>query len=154
MANTGKKKNTFLYFVFFAYVAVMLWLLFGRSNQYIEGVDYVQQLKGNMSLKPFYTIRNYFYVVTHHSHSSSLYRHCMINLLGNVVLFIPAGIFLPMLWKKLRNFFLFFLVCFLSIALVEGLQLVTLLGSCDVDDLILNLAGMILGYIFYQIFKR
>ena len=76
MGNTGKKKNTFWYFVFFAYVAVMLWLLFGRSNRYVEGVDYVQQLKGNLSLRPFYTIRNYFYVVTHHSQSSSLYRPC------------------------------------------------------------------------------
>lgn len=153
MANTGKKRNAFLYVLFFLYVAIMLWLLFGRNNRYVEGIDYVQQMKNNMSLKPFFTIRNYLYVVTHHEHGS-LYRHCLINLLGNVVLFIPAGIFLPMLWKRLRNFFLFFLVCFVSIALIEGLQLVTLLGSCDIDDLILNLVGMILGYLLYLIFRK
>ena len=153
MGRTGKKRNTLLYFLFFAYVAVMLWLLFGRSNRYVAGVDYMQQLQNNMSLKPFFTINNYLYVVTHQDHGD-LYRHCMINLLGNVVLFIPAGILLPMLWKRLKNFFLFFLVCFLAIAAVEVLQLVTLLGSCDVDDLILNLLGMIIGYLLYLIFRK
>lgn len=153
MASTGKKRNAFLYFLFFVYVAVMLWLLFGRSNRYVEGVDYMQQLQNNMSLKPFFTIKNYLYVVTHQDHGD-LYRHCMINLLGNVVLFIPAGILLPMLWKRLKNFLLFFLVCFLAIAAVEVLQLVTLLGSCDVDDLILNLLGMIIGYLLYLIFRK
>lgn len=149
-----KRKNTFLYIVFFLYVALMLWLLFGRSNRYTEGIEYTQQLKNNMSLKPLFTIKNYFYVVTHHSPQSSLYRHCLINLIGNVALFIPAGVMMPVLWKRMRNFFLFLLMCILAIALVEGLQLVTLLGSCDIDDLILNLSGMILGYLLYLIFRK
>ena len=51
-------------------------------------------------------------------------------------------------------FFLFLLMCILAIALVEVLQLVTLLGSCDIDDLILNLSGMILGYLLYLIFRK
>ena len=153
MASTGKKRNAFLYFLFFVYVAVMLWLLFGRSNRYVEGVDYMQQLQNNMSLKPFFTIKNYLYVVTHQDHGD-LYRHCMINLLGNVILFIPAGIFLPKIWKKLQNFFLFLLVCVLVITLIEALQLVTLLGSCDIDDLILNVFGMILGYLLFLIFRK
>lgn len=153
MASTGKKGNAFLYFLFFVYVAVMLWLLFGRSNRYVEGVDYMQQLQNNMSLKPFFTIKNYLYVVTHQDHGD-LYRHCLINLLGNVILFIPAGIFLPKIWKKLQNFFLFLLVCVLVITLIEALQLVTLLGSCDIDDLILNVFGMILGYLLFLIFRK
>ena len=54
----------------------------------------------------------------------------------------------------MRNFFVFFLTCFLSIALVEQLQLVTLLGSLDIDDLILNLFGMIVGYIAFMLIKK
>ena len=34
------------------------------------------------------------------------------------------------------------------------LQLVTLLGCLDIDDLILNLFGMVLGYFFFIIFKK
>ena len=37
---------------------------------------------------------------------------------------------------------------------VEILQLFTLLGSMDIDDLILNLAGMIFGYLIFVLFKR
>ena len=71
----------------------------------------------------------------------------MINLVGNVVLFIPAGWLLPRLWRRFRNFFLFILTCAVSIFLIETLQLFTLLGSFDVDDIILNLSGMLLGYL-------
>ena len=53
----------------------------------------------------------------------------------------------------MRNFFVFLLTCTLSITLVEVLQLVTLLGSLDIDDLILNLFGMLVGYLFF-IFSR
>ena len=39
-------------------------------------------------------------------------------------------------------------ICLLVMLAVETAQLLTLLGSFDVDDLILNLFGMILGYLF------
>ena len=84
----------------------------------------------------------------------SLFFHCAINLAGNVVLFIPIGYFLPRLWGKMRNFLRFSFTCVLSICLVELLQLLTLLGSLDIDDLILNLCGMILGYLIFMICKK
>ncbi len=148
-----KKRKFFLAVLFILYAAAMLWLLFGRSNQYVPGEDYVQQLKDNMNLKPFYTINNYIYVVTHHDYGP-LFRHCVINLAGNVVLFVPAGILMPAIWKRQRNFFLFLLTCLAAITFIEIGQLVTLLGSCDVDDLILNVTGMVLGFLLYHIFRK
>ena len=71
-----------------------------------------------------------------------------------MVLFIPIGFLLPRIWPKLRNFFLFVLVCTASILLVESVQLFALLGSFDVDDIILNLGGMITGYILCLIIPR
>ena len=47
---------------------------------------------------------------------------------------------------RFRNFFLFVATCTGLILLVETLQLFTLLGSFDIDDVILNLAGMLIGY--------
>ena len=55
---------------------------------------------------------------------------------------------------KMRRFFPFLFTCVLSVCLVEVLQLFTLLGSMDIDDLILNLAGMIFGYLIFTLFKR
>ena len=82
-----------------------------------------------------------------HGTYPALIRHCVINLAGNVLLFIPIGYWLVRLWPRFRNFFLFLATCAGSILLIEALQLFTLLGSCDVDDIILNLAGMTLGYL-------
>lgn len=128
------------------YSLFMLWLLFGRSAGWIEGLTYEEQLGYNRNLKPFFTIGNYLWVVFH-SNNAYLVRHCFINLAGNVLLFIPVGFLLPKVSKALRNFFRFFLLCFAIMLAVELLQLVTLLGSFDVDDLILNLAGMSLGFV-------
>lgn len=133
-------------FLFLLYCAVMLWLLFGRSQGWVDGLSYRQMLRQNMNLQPFFTIRNYLTVVLEGT-NPSVFAHCLINLLGNVLLFIPAGFLFPRLFPKLRNFFLFFILCFLIMGFIELLQLFTLLGSFDVDDLILNLFGMLIGYL-------
>ena len=140
-------------FLFLVYCAVMLWLLFGRSNGWNDSLPYTQQLQQNTNLTPFLTIQNYLYVLRYSS-SSYMRTHCFINLAGNVFLFVPAGWLLPRLWKWQRNFFRFFTTCLSAIFMVEVLQLFTLLGRFDVDDIILNLTGMILGFLLHTIFTK
>lgn len=135
------------------YSLFMLWLLFGRSAGWIEGLTYEEQLGYNRNLRPFFTIGNYLWVVFHSS-NAYLVRHCFINLAGNVLLFIPVGFLLPKISKALRNFLRFFLLCFAIMLAVELMQLVTLLGSFDVDDLILNLLGMSIGFLLERITRR
>ncbi len=148
MAKRKKKINTqpFWRLLFLVYAALMLWLLFGRSQGWVEGKTYWQMVEQNLCLKPFDTITRYTNIVLHYPNSSS-FAHCLINLVGNVVMFIPAGYLLPRIFKKQRNFFVFFLTCFFTILAVEAIQLFTLLGCFDVDDIILNLFGMTLGYL-------
>lgn len=140
-------------FLFVFYAVVLLWLLFDRTPGWGNADTYAEVLRSNMNLVPFHTIGNYWTVVKRMDFSPIFY-HCVINLVGNILLFIPLGYFLPRLWPALRNFFLFLLTCVLSVTLVELLQLVTLLGSLDVDDLILNLFGMSIGYFLYIIMKK
>ena len=153
MAKRNPSSTPLWRFLFVVYAAMLLWLLFDRSFDWVEGLSYREQLSRNISLTPFLTIGNYWKVVCRREYDS-LFFHCVINLAGNVVLFIPIGYFLPRLWMKMRNFFVFFFTCTLSICLVETLQLLTLLGSMDIDDLILNLGGMIFGYLLFMIFKK
>ena len=152
MAKKKPKVNTqpMWRLLFVVYCAIMLWLLFGRSQGWVSGVPYRQLLAGNINLTPLLTVRNYFDVVRQ-GPDNPYFVHCVINLLGNVFLFIPAGWLLPKVFPFQRNFFRFFVTCTGLIALVETLQLFTLLGSFDVDDVILNLAGMILGFLIYHI---
>lgn len=140
-------------FVFVVYVAILLLLLFDRPDRWGSELSYAQQMRANMNLIPFHTIGNYWQVVKRMEFTPIFY-HCVINLGGNIFLFIPIGYSLPRLWPCLRKFFPFLLTCVLSITLVELLQLVTLLGCLDIDDLILNLFGMLLGYVCFMIIKK
>ena len=145
-------QHPLLRFLFIIYCGVMLWLLFGRSVGWDSSISYEQMLMRNINTTPFYTIKNYLRVIVDRT-NDSVYIHCLINLLGNILLFIPIGILIPKLWKKLRNFFKFFFICLLMILAVELIQLFALLGSCDIDDVILNMTGLTAGYIIWSIFK-
>ena len=140
-------------FLFVVYAVILLWLLFDRTPDWGDSQIYSEQMRSNINLVPFLTIGNYWKVVTR-MEFTPLFYHSVINLGGNIFLFIPIGYFLPRLWPYLRNFFSFLLICTTAIVLVELLQLVTLLGSLDIDDLILNLFGMVTGYLLFIIFKK
>jgi|AntRauTorckE6833_2_1112554.scaffolds.fasta_scaffold00132_7 glycopeptide antibiotics resistance protein len=70
------------------------------------------------------------------------------NLLGNVVLFVPFGVFLPALFQSF-NWKYVLLFTFLVSFSLEILQ-VFYVGTPDVDDVLLNTLGGGLGYIFFQ----
>jgi len=144
-------KNPWLYALFFLYCLWMIWLLFFGTRQPDPG-DYWAQIAANYSVKPLYTIRNYIRVLLH-STNASLIRHCAINLIGNILLFVPAGYFFPRLWRFFRPFWRFFLSVFFLLLLIEILQLFSLRGRLDVDDILLNLTGSLLGYLLYKFSK-
>lgn len=144
-------RSRIVYTLFAVYCALMLWLLFNRPG-YIDGIPYWDQLMSNLNLMPFRTLRLFFGLLG--DHRPHLVRSALINLLGNVVMFVPLGLFLPLTFAKLRKLWRAMLAVALLIAAVEIAQLFTLLGSCDVDDLILNLLGAALGYGIYKRMKK
>ena len=77
-----------------------------------------------------------------------------INVFGNVIVFIPLGFFLPFLVRKLRKWYATALLCFELTFLVEIIQLITKVGVFDVDDMILNLLGGIIGYVIFCLIFR
>ena len=72
------------------------------------------------------------------------------NLFGNVIIFMPFGFFMPMASKYRSLFSTVFYSFGLSLC-VETFQLVTKVGSFDVDDLLLNTIGGLAGYILFII---
>ena len=72
----------------------------------------------------------------------------LANLAGNIVIFVPYGFFISMA-SRARGFFktLFFSMG-LSLC-VEVTQLFTRVGSFDVDDILLNTIGGVIGYIVF-----
>lgn len=72
------------------------------------------------------------------------------NLFGNVLIFVPFGFFMPMA-SKYRSFFSTLFYSFGLTLCVETFQLITKVGSFDVDDLLLNTIGGVVGYIIFVI---
>ena len=74
-------------------------------------------------------------------------------ILGNIMIFVPYGFFISMAGKSMG----FFKILFFSMALslgVETIQLFTRVGSFDVDDILLNTIGGVLGYILFVVCSR
>lgn len=72
------------------------------------------------------------------------------NLFGNILIFVPYGFFISMA-SSARGFFMTLFYSFGLSLCVEVFQLLTKVGSFDVDDLLLNTIGGVLGYIFFII---
>jgi len=121
------------YFILFKEVSSHGW--WDKMNQRIETHDRV-------NLEPFRTI--------------DIYQTWGKQILGNFVMLLPLGIYLPLIYKRLRkayNFFVVLLICFLVSVGIELLQLATSYRSTDVDDVLLNTLGGGAGFLIYQLIK-
>ncbi len=72
-----------------------------------------------------------------------------IHTVLNIILFIPFGFFLPLLYEKYNNMGKVVLSGFILSIFIELIQMFGM-GSTDINDLIANTIGTCLGYIIYQ----
>ena len=146
------KLRGFLWIAFAVYCAVMCLFLFDRVP-YDLGKPYWEELKWNLNLVPFRTIKDYLAVLIWHR-NGYLVSNAFLNLAGNVAAFVPLGFFLPCLWKQLRSIQNLLLCSGAVILLVELIQLFTLRGCCDIDDFLLNFLGAALGFPLWKVLSR
>ena len=97
-------------------------------------------IQNSLNLVPFKTVLQYF--------NRGTINQVVVNIIGNLVCLMPLGILLPLNFEKQRRTEIFLLTCVSIVAAVEILQFVTLSVSCDIDDLILNVSGAFLIYLF------
>ena len=129
---------------FLAYLAALCYFMFfadiwGRN---MVGTAY------SYNLVPFHEIRRY----VEHWRIIGL-THVLLNLGGNVAGFMPLGFCIPLLYRSHRSIPVILVCSFVISAGIELIQLVTKVGCCDVDDVILNVSGAIIGYVLF-IFLR
>ena len=146
----------FLLSLFAGYLAFLLITLF-MPNSYIAGsginlsnehFDFVGNFKDRITsgswgvnLVPFRTIKNYI------KYSGIL--HTLINIMGNVIIFVPFGILLPEIFSKTRNILKILGITFATSFFVEFIQF--FIGrSVDIDDLMLNVLGSLIGYFIWK----
>lgn len=79
--------------------------------------------------------------------------HTFVNILGNIIMFMPMGFLLPLLFSNLYSLKKTVAVGFGTSLLIEFTQLF-LIRATDIDDLILNTLGTMLGYLVFLTFKK
>lgn len=72
------------------------------------------------------------------------------NTIGNMLIFLPLGIFLPILYKNFRSLTKVLVGSLLISFIIEILQFVSQLGQFDIDDIILNSIGSIIGFMLVK----
>ena len=82
-----------------------------------------------------------------------LWQPFLINFTGNIVMFMPIGFFLPLLWEKFHKAWKSVGMGFVLSLVIEVLQL-TQMRSSDVDDLWLNTLGVSIGYVLYTVLPK
>ena len=76
-------------------------------------------------------------------------RKTALNLIGNICMFIPTGIILPIIYKRLDRFWKVLITGALISLCIEIMQLPLNVRTSDVNDLILNTSGVVLGFLIY-----
>lgn len=141
---TGKKKKKIRFvgkILFVLYIVFLIYFLclaewYGRAG---TGEEYRYNLELFKEIKRFITYREQLGTFK-----------VFANLIGNILIFVPYGFFIPMASGNHGFFKTMFLSMGLSL-IVETAQLFTRVGSFDVDDILLNTIGGVLGYIVFAI---
>ncbi|WP_162551103.1 VanZ family protein [Paenibacillus tepidiphilus] len=128
--------------LFFYAGAVIYWMFigFGRTPDPEGPLQY--------NLEPLRTIKLYFNL-----DNGVSYGYRLVNLIGNVAVFVPFGILLPLVKGKLRSIVRLTLYTGLWVLILECLQMLLHVGSFDIDDLLLNLLGVWIGYIVLRLMR-
>ena len=127
--------------IFVLYIILLLYFLFFSENLGRTG-----RIEYRYNFVPFKEIKRFLFNV-----KILGLKNVIINLGGNIVMFMPLGYFLPRIAKYKKGIVYTTFECFEFSFLVEIFQLYTKKGCCDVDDIILNTLGGFLGYIVYYI---
>ncbi|MGN0143262.1 MAG: VanZ family protein [Roseburia sp.] len=142
MAADRKKRRLAVAILFVLYFVVLFYFLFFSEEM---GRTYTERAY-HYNLIPFREIKRFI-----HYRETLGMRSVLLNIVGNVVAFMPFGTFLPVFVAPGRKFWFTALYSFELSLLVETLQLIGKVGSFDVDDLLLNTVGGMLGYGLYRI---
>ena len=134
-------QNILFYSVFLFYIVILLQVLLFKSVPVWQVFSENRRILRDINLVPFY------YFTTDDAIARTF---AFSNVFGNIVLFIPMGIYIPSLIRN-KKFFRYILTIFLISLSVEIIQYIFAIGITDIDDIILNCVGGLIGIAIYKV---
>ncbi|HEV7331017.1 MAG TPA: VanZ family protein [Flavisolibacter sp.] len=150
-----KKKHLILIVGFLAYLAALVRIVLFKGLFFFRIVptsSYYKRHHSNSTysgynLVPFRTIKLFL------SDSASA-SAAFFNLAGNILLFVPFGLLLPLIIRSTATFSRTVLATILLSVFFEVYQYIARIGKADIDDIILNTVGGATGYALYLMVRR
>jgi glycopeptide antibiotics resistance protein len=141
MKNARLKAGTMLTLVLFAlYLMLLLKLtVFRGSNTGAHGINLI----------PFVTISEYLQYMADGNRKIGV-----INILGNLMIFLPLGYMTALLFPSMRKLHKILVLSIAFSLSIEFFQFVFACGSTDIDDVILNTLGGMIGFLAMRIRLR
>lgn len=148
-----KKKKTFLehliFTTFYIYISLVIKVTIFQIPIDKLLLTHLHSVEGYpVNLIPFKSISNFY--------SDGDQRTFLKQVGGNILMFIPTGCYIPLIMKKIVNLGKTMIIAIMASLLIELTQALisSLIGfgyrSVDVDDIILNTFGALIGYLFLR----
>ena len=151
-SRTKNSKNHILIvmviLIFAVYLAALIKITLVRSTTIPRIVQNLKEGRAPLqvlNLVPFQTVRDYI-----HYSSDIGFLRWFSNLAGNMLIFLPLGLYLPVLFSRMRKLAHALSVIIAVSIFLEVLQYLLGTGSTDIDDLLLNTLGGLLGFGLYS----
>lgn len=139
-----KNKEVFRFLLWILFIVYMVgltyFLFFSERFGRVMGGEYHYNLRLFREIRRYIVYRKAFGTM-----------NFMINIVGNVVAFMPFGFILPAISPKNRKFLNVALLSFELTLTIETMQLILQVGTFDVDDMFMNLLGGIIGYMIFYV---
>ena len=137
----GFIQSSFLVYVFMVLTLTGYFILFREvaAHGWWHRVLHRVETKERINLHPFLMFKQF--------------RIASTQVIGNLVMLLPLGIYIPLLFPGFSGFFRVFIVCLLVSISIELMQLITSVRSTDIDDVILNTSGAVVGYVIYKFLR-
>jgi glycopeptide antibiotics resistance protein len=128
--------KVFIYCVFICYILLLIKILLLSRISHSEF--------RSINVIPFYSIKEYIF-----SNSDTVKKFAFGNVVGNIVIFIPLGTYLSLFKNDKRGItkLLFIFIVSLFVEIIQGLLGI---GASDIDDIILNCLGGLIGILGYK----
>ena len=138
-------KNIFVgYMIFLVYVMVIYqrhldfsWIVTGG----LQRLNFLMSDTTNFQL--FATVNRYLGILDR----PSGFGLFLYNIVGNMMILIPLGYLFPMVNKRVKKWWVFMVVALVFILLIEMMQFFSMSGTLDIDDVMLNMMGAMIGYL-------
>ena len=149
--KSEKLLNIFSKILFITYLFLFVWIVLFKCNIYLSITNGYWEFK-TLTIKE----RFLYYIVPFEDYLKDLSRLWSVKVKDgvlNIFIFMPIGLYLSYFIKE-KKFIKTILYSIIISLSIEIIQLFTLLGSFQSEDLILNLFGGFLGYFIYRLLYK